>query len=90
MKVNGFELSGKVNSIELSTLPPERSMEEGKSKEPGRRGTAVEIVLLGVVMTLIWVSLSLPIIFFYLPVVSCLIAVLCVYAVGWFVYSLLH
>lgn len=66
VKVNGLDAAEKVESFELSAPPRKRTDTVGRS----RRSTVVELILLGVVMSIIWVSLSLPILFFYLPVVS--------------------
>ncbi len=52
-------------------LPTQQSTEsQFSTTHPAKKFMIAEIILLSVVMVVIWVALTLPLIFFYLPVVS--------------------
>ena len=63
------DLSVKESSYK-SRLPTQKSTESQSGQPPTKRCMIAEIILLSVVMVVIWVALTLPLIFFYLPVVS--------------------
>jgi len=44
----------------------------GDTRTAGRRWKMLELSLLCVIVLVIWVSLAMPVIFFYIPVVSCI------------------
>lgn len=68
-----METSVKVgdDSVKVSACePPVESNGKGRCRDPVNKCKIAEITLLCVVMVVIWVSLALPVLFFYLPLVS--------------------
>ena len=71
-----MEESQKVDDLSIkeisykSNLPAQKSTESEQGSHPAKKCMTAEIILLCVVMVVIWVALTLPLVFFYLPVVS--------------------
>ena len=78
MLVRKMEDSQKVDDLSIkessyskkSKFATQQSTESQSGQPPPKKCMIAEIILLCVVMMVIWAALTLPLIFFYLPVVS--------------------